>query len=185
MPPFSWTDEKSGVKQEDVEIASVSVASNPDPSVRYGYILGPSIINSVTRTSTWSPPQQSNENTPGKQKYAINANDRKRNTTNPPPNPSVEAANRTKAGKPTSSPLGPSGGRASLSVQSKENPYGPDRQNALNQEKSAKLNFSTLLTPLLVGLKPHDILYIPSLKGVFIEDWIVQSVGYAQKGGSV
>jgi hypothetical protein len=70
-------------------------------------------------------------------------------------------------------------------VQSKENPYGPDRQNALNQEKSAKLNFSTLLTPLLVGLKPHDILYIPSLKGVFIEDWIVQSVGYAQKGGSV
>jgi hypothetical protein len=70
-------------------------------------------------------------------------------------------------------------------VQSKENPYGPDRQNALNQEKNAKLNFSTFMCPLLVGIKPHDILYIPSLSGQFMEDWIVQSVGYSAQNGSV
>jgi hypothetical protein len=70
-------------------------------------------------------------------------------------------------------------------VASKENPNGPDRQNALNQEKGSELNFSTLMCPLLVGLKPHDILYIPSLKGGFIEDWIVQSVGYSSQNGSV
>jgi hypothetical protein len=97
----------------------------------------------------------------------------------------VVAANKDGPAKTTSSPLGPSGGRASLSVQSKENPYGPDRQNALNQEKNAKLNFSTFLTPVLVGLKPHDILYIPSLSGEFIEDWIVQSVGYSAQNGGV
>jgi hypothetical protein len=185
MPPFSWVDKKKEIKQQDVEIASVLTASNPDPTKRYGYILGPSIINTMTRTSQWSPPQQSNENDPAKQRFATNAIDRGRNTANPQPNSSVVAANKDGPAKPTSSPLGTSGGRASLSVQSKENPYGPDRQNALNQEKNAKLNFSTFLTPVLVGLKPHDILYIPSLSGEFIEDWIVQSVGYSAQNGGV
>jgi hypothetical protein len=185
MPPFSWVDKKKEIKQQDVEIASVSTSSNPDPTVRYGYILGPSIINTITRTSTWSPPQQSNENTPGKQAYATNAQKAKQNRSNPSTAASAAAANTTKAAKPTPSPLGTSGGRASLSVQSKENPYGPDRQIALNQEKNAKLNFSTFLCPLLVGLKPHDILYVPSLSGEFIEDWIVQSVGYSQQDGNV
>jgi hypothetical protein len=41
------------------------------------------------------------------------------------------------------------------------------------------------MCPLFVGLKPHDILYIPSLTGEFIEDWIVQSVGYSAQNGGV
>jgi hypothetical protein len=41
------------------------------------------------------------------------------------------------------------------------------------------------MCPLLVGIKPHDILYIPSLSGEFIEDWVVQSVGYSAQNGSV
>jgi hypothetical protein len=185
MPPFSWVDSKGGIKQEDVEIASVTTASNPDPTVRYGYILGPAIIDSITRTSQWSQPQQSSENNPGKQRYATNPVSRGKNVSNPQPNPSVVAANKEGPAKPTSAPLGTSNQRASLSVQSKENPYGPNRQNALNQEKNAKLNFSTFMCPLLVGIKPHDILYIPSLSGEFIEDWVVQSVGYSAQNGSV
>jgi len=183
MPPFSWKGKDS--KQETVVEASVSQPSSPDPTVRYGYILGPSIINTMTRTSVWSQPQQSNENSPIKQKYATNPTARAQNISNPPLKPSVEAARKERAAKPTSAPLGTSNGRASLSIQSKENPNGPDRQNALNQEKNAKLTFSTFLCPLLVGLKPHDILYIPSLTGQFIEDWIVQSVGYSAQNGGV
>ena len=185
MPPFSWVDKKKEIKQEDVEIASVTTASNPDPTVRYGYILGPSIIDRITRTSQWSPPQQQKDNNPNSQKFATNANNSGKNTANPQPNASVSSENKEGAGKVTSAPLGPSGQRASLSVQSKENPYGPDRQNASNQEKTAKLDFSTFMCPLLVGIKPHDILYVPSLSGEFIEDWVVQSVGYSAQNGSV
>jgi hypothetical protein len=43
----------------------------------------------------------------------------------------------------------------------------------------------TLMCPILVGVKPHDILYVPSLTGKYIEDWIVQSVGYSQNNGQV
>jgi hypothetical protein len=41
------------------------------------------------------------------------------------------------------------------------------------------------MCPLLVGVKPHDIIFIPSFTGKFIEDWIVQTVGYNQDDGRV
>lgn len=178
MPPFSW----NGGTQESVIEATVDSPSSIDPTVRYGYFLGPSVINSITRTSLWKAPQQSNENLPGKQAYATKPSNQTQQQQSPPTSPQTATAN---TGKPTSAPLGPAGQRASLSVQSVENPKGPDRQNALNQEKSSDLSFSTFMTPVLVGLKPHDILYVPSLSGNFIEDWIVQSVGYSQQNGSV
>jgi hypothetical protein len=34
-------------------------------------------------------------------------------------------------------------------------------------------------------VKPNDILYIPNFTGEFIEDWIIQSVGYSQNNGQV
>jgi hypothetical protein len=41
------------------------------------------------------------------------------------------------------------------------------------------------MCPLLVGVKPHDIIFVPSLTGKYIEDWIVQSVGYSQDDGQI
>jgi hypothetical protein len=41
------------------------------------------------------------------------------------------------------------------------------------------------MCPLLVGVKPHDIIFVPSLTGNYIEDWIVQSVGYSQDDGQI
>ena len=66
-----------------------------------------------------------------------------------------------------------------------KNPKGPARQNALNEEKTATLSFSTMMVPVLTGIKPHDIVFIPSLKGDFIEDWIVNSVSYKTSNGKV
>ena len=41
------------------------------------------------------------------------------------------------------------------------------------------------MCPVLTGIKPLDIVYIPSLKGDFIEDWIVDSVGYDTNDGRI
>jgi hypothetical protein len=41
------------------------------------------------------------------------------------------------------------------------------------------------MCPLLVGIKPGDVVYVPSLTGKYIEDWIVQNVGYDQSNGAV
>jgi hypothetical protein len=186
MPPFSF-QEKEGSAQEPVLNAATAIGPGqlPDVTKRYGYILGPAIINSITRTSNWKPPQQDNEKTPGSQPRARDPRTGRFVAQSPATSPQVAQSNPQGAAARTSSPLGSANNRASLGIQNKDNPLAQNRQNALNDEKGSELNMDTLMCPLLVGIKPHDILYVPSLTGNFIEDWIVQSVGYSQNNGQV
>jgi hypothetical protein len=182
FPPYS---QKTGGKEQEVlnGATDIGVGQAPDPKKRYGYVVGPAVFNTLQRDSTWKPPQQSNDNTPGSQPFAKDPKkDSSTVTQNPPAQPQTSTQATT---KPTSSPLGTSSARPNPGVRNKDNPLGPDRQNALNNEKSAKLQMDTLMCPVLVGIKPHDIIFVPSLTGDFMEDWIVQSVGYSQNNGQV
>lgn len=176
-PPYSW-DKDAEVLNGATEVPQ---GSSPLPEKRYGYILGPGNITSVQRQSQWNPPQQTTQNTPSTQ---IRARDYKgRFISQAPVNGAQKQAADT--AKPSSSPLGTALARPNPGIQNKHNPDGPTKQNLLTEEGTASLNFQTLLTPLLVGIKPLDIVYIPSLKGDFIEDWIVDTVSYDQNDGNV
>jgi hypothetical protein len=177
--PFSWEGDKGEVKNGATDIP---FDTNPDPTVRYGYILGPSIINTITRTTEWKPPQQTNDNKPGTQTRARDARGRY-TKNNPVPAPQRRLSDPATAAAKTSSPLGTSNGRSTPGIANKDNPDQVPKQNALQDEKVAQLSFQTNLSPILVGIKPHDIVYVPSLKGDFMEDWIVQSVDYDQNDG--
>jgi hypothetical protein len=142
--------------------------------------VGPSIINSLTRESKWQPPQQTTQNTPSTQ---IRARDSKTGQYIKGDPSAVQQQQETAA--PSSSPLGTANARPNPGIQNKENPDGPTKQNLLTQEGTATMSFQTLMCPLLVGVKPHDIIYIPSLKGDYIEDWIVDTVSYDQSDGNV
>jgi hypothetical protein len=183
FPPYSYKG-KNG-KDQPVFNAATDIQNDqmPDPSKRYGYIIGPAIFSTIQRETNWKPPQQSNNNVPGTQAFARNPKADPTNTTQKPPaNPQDSTKNTAKK---TSSPLGTANGRANPGVGNAKNPEGPNRQNALNDEKASKLQMDTLMCPLLVGIKPHDIIFIPSLTGDFMEDWIVQQVSYNQNNGRV
>jgi hypothetical protein len=177
--PYSW---KGKGEQEEVKngVTEIAAGSAPLAKERYGYLLGPSMINSTTRTFNWKPPQQENSGGPSTQVKTERPRDEKTGRFL-----TYQEAAKRQAAKKTSSPLGTANARPNPGVQNKENPYGPDRQIALNAEKSQDLTFDTFMCPALVGLKPNDIVFIPSLKGDFIEDWIVQNVDYAQSNGTV
>jgi hypothetical protein len=185
FPPYSWKNPKTGKETEVLNGATdIKAGSAPVASQRYGYILGPSIINSIRRESTLPPPQKTNTNTPNTQAFATDPSNQ--NYSSPQtPNTSQQIAIKGPAAKATSSPLGTANGRANPGVRNIDNPYGPDRQNALNQENVSKLSLDTLMCPVLVGVKPNDILFIPSFTGNFMEDWEVKSVGYTQNNGNV
>jgi hypothetical protein len=183
FPPFSYTP-KGGKQETVINAATLGPNSVIDVTKRYGYILGPSIINSLTRTSEWKPPQQDQNKTPGKQAFARDARGRF-TSPNPPTAPQAAAANPSGAAASTSSPQGVANASSNPGIRNADNPEGPDRQNALSDEKVATLSVDTLMCPLLVGIKPYDIVYVPSLSGNFIEDWIVQSVDYSQNNGDV
>ena len=178
FPPFSW-DKNGEVKNGATEIKA---GEGPKPELRYGYLIGPSLINSLTRKSEWVPPQQTTQNTPGTQ---TRARDKKtgRYTSQTPATAAQVQASRSSGS--SSSPLGTASARANPGIQNKDNPDGATKQNILQQEGTAQLSFQTFLVPVLVGLKPHDILYVPSLKGSYIEDWIVDTVSYDQNDGNV
>ena len=177
--PYSY----KGSKEEVIDASEREGGKSPDPEKRYGYILGPSIINTLTRSASWKPPQQDNTKTPSSQPVVIDAKKNKDKVQNPVTNPQNKSG--TTAAKPTSSPLGTANNRGSSNVQALSNPEAPDRQNANNQEKAAELQMNTFMCPVLVGIKPHDIVFVPSLSGKYIEDWIVQNVSYTQSNGTV
>lgn len=184
MPPFSFPN---GNGTEEVLNGATAILPGqlPDPLKRYGYLLGPSIINSMQRTYNWKPPQQDNTNNPSTQPLAKKPATAAAQQQSPALAPQAASANPTAAAARTSSPLGISGNRASPNILNKDNPLAQFRQDALNDEKASELSLETMMVPVLVGIKPHDIVYIPSLTGDFIEDWIVQAVGYSQNNGQV
>ena len=179
--PFTWEKDEGEVKNGATDIGP---GVPPDPTIRYGYLLGPSLINTMTRETNWVTPQQSNDNSPSTQNKARDSRGRYV-AQNPPPAPQKQLADEKGAAQKTSSPQGTANGRATPGVGNKDNPDAQDKQNALQGEKVARLSLQTILCPVLVGVKPHDILYVPSLKGDYIEDWIVQGVDYSQNGGRV
>lgn len=178
FPPFSW-DKEAEVKNGATDIP---VDTSPRPEIRYGYLLGPSIIDSMERQSQWQPPQQNTQNNPNTQVKPRDPVTGRWVKQKPVTAPQEQAI---KTGKATSAPLGPANSSANPGIQNKDNPDGPTKQIILQQEGTSTLSFQTLMTPVLVGIKPHDIVYIPSYKGDYIEDWIVDSVSYDQSDGKV
>ena len=186
MAPWSFKDPKTGKYPVALNgYSDIPAGQAPKPEERYAYFLGPSVIKSISRTADWKPPQQDNSNLPSSQALAQNSETADKKQQNPPTAQQVAQANKTQAAKKTSAPQGTANGRANPGVANLDNPDGPSKQIASNEEKGSQLSLQTFMCPLLVGVKPKDIIYVPSLTGKYIEDWIVESVGYDQSNGSV
>ena len=176
ISPFTWDAENNqpvytpGPKDKD-----------PDPTKRYGYLLGPGIINEISRSAQWTPPQANNLNRALKQ-----------------PNPTGVMKNRfqnlnknqtlySDVSKKKGATRSPSSAKLNPGVRNARNPDGPTKQMMLQQESQCKLQANVFMHPFIVGIKPSDILYVPSLSdgAKYIEDWIVDAVTYHQTDGGV
>jgi hypothetical protein len=177
--PFSWKPEQNTVLNG---VSELPPDTDPKPDQRYGYIIGPSIIDSLLRETEWKPPQQTKQNTPSTQTKVSNSKTARSTNQKPATSAQVKLADNT---RPGSSPQGTSLARANPGISNVSNPDGPTKQYALEDERTATMSFQTMLCPALVGIKPYDVVYIPSLTGNYIEDWIVESVSYDQNDGNV
>ena len=180
MCPFTW--DKS---QTIIDARLIPKNVTPNPGQRYGYILGPSIINSLTRETQWKPPQQSRTANPARTSQPINKpskNNKKSNKSQA--NPALTTIVQETNQKSTASPVG-SSKAISLTMNNANDPDVAKKKEALENEATAKLTCDTLMVPILVGIKPHDIIYVPSFNGEYIEDWIVGDVQYKQTDGGV
>lgn len=190
-PPFIWegsTYSNGEIKpnpQAPIVVEALSLTSQgPDPTVRYGYLLGPSMINTITKTSEWSPPQRTKT-------YTINSQAKiqpKQVPSSGQPNPTNQQANSQATGTAAAKTGGASGSHGSKSrpgMRLEDNEEGEKKKLLIQEERTAKLSANLFMCPALTGIKPCDILYIPGYSGVYIEDWIVTSVEYEQTNGGV
>jgi hypothetical protein len=154
----------------------------PDPTKRYGYLIGPSLINTMERSYQWAPPQQENLASPAKDSTPTKTK-KKKGKGKPPVNTQQE-----KAATPKGAVISPASAAPNPGIRVQKDTVGPDKKILMQQEAAAKLSFNTFLVPALVGIKPYDIIYIPSLNASGpedIEDWIVNTVDYNQTDGGV
>jgi hypothetical protein len=177
--PYSWE------KSPQVINAVAGTQDNPDPSKRYGYILGPAIIEDLERSSEWQPPQQTNVNTTVKRPIPSAPASAAEPSGTQNPTTAPEANAQENAQQVTSSPSNTSKNLITATMRMTENEDGPVKQELLNKEKQAKLTANMFMCPVLTGIKPHDIVFVPSLTGKYIEDWIVSSVTYQQSAGKI
>ena len=156
----------------------------PDPSVRYGYFLGPGIINTITKTSEWQPPQKTQtslDSTQAKVQAPDPGTQGQPTPTTPQSQQAAAAAqsqNRSGAGNTANS-------RARPGVRLKENQDGEKRKIEIQQERGSKLSTSLFMCPALTGIKPSDIIFIPNYSGTYMEDWLVNGIEYSQTDGGV
>ena len=180
MCPFSYD-----TSQTVLDARLIPKNASPNPGQRYGYIIGPSIINSLQRVVQWRPPQESRTHNPAKTPNPVLRKGRKNRQSNKPEaNPVATTQNEELDQIPTPSPVGSNAG-ISITMSNANDPMVAKKKAALQAENANSVTFMTFMVPILVGIKPHDIIYIPSLTGNYIEDWIVSSVNYGQTDGGV
>lgn len=181
--PYTWEYEgtngvASGYETVDAITAGWDLITNPDPTLRYGYIIGPGIIQSFTRTYEWQPPQKSQEITAMMNRKAEERKEAKRQK-------SLQDKKKEQSAQNATAPSGVYQSKTTGNIKSENNESGPRKQDIFTKERSAKLSLSTLMCPALTGIKPLDIIFIPSYSGKYIEDWIVSSVEYQQNDKGV
>lgn len=173
----------STVSPEEIQLASTKAPTST--VIRYVFLLVPSMFQSFTRNYEWQPPQKSQEITSlvSRKIESLKKSAEKSTDSNPD---NSKNANKGLAGLPEGVYQGKLSNGVTLETAGKaDNEYGPRNQDLFNKEKAAKLSFTTYMCPILVGIKPLDVIVIPEFRSNFLEDWVVTSVEYQQTSGGV
>lgn len=176
--PLSW----QGAQKCGTIKVPAGAQSEPIPKERYGYIIGPGIITSFTRQMEYTQPSQDYTSTSNQEKNPPQSTKGK-SATGTQNRPATQA--ERKAQKPGSSVMNASSPGNVKGFLYTDNPNGPQKQKFMNEEEGVKINAQIYLCPAITGIKPQDVLYVPSLKGEVIEDYKVTTVTYSEQGGVI
>jgi hypothetical protein len=181
--PLSW----EGKEKKDSVMFPPGPGGTPKGEQRYGYILGPTIIQSFTRTMQYPPQTQGLDasvtqpgSTPNKEKQPKVPGSQKLIAQK-----QQDQAQKDAQKKSVTNPSSPSTVKGN---KFSKNDVGPEKQQFMQKEdQGVEFQTSVFMCPAVVGIKPQDVIYIPSLKigDAIMEDYKVKSVTYTQDGALV
>lgn len=176
--PYAW--------EKDTPVEELAVDEQyPKVTTRYGFFLGPCLIETIQKTSQWQPPQRRNiDNTNSQMRYQPpTPQPQGVGTQGSAPAQATQRAQATAAQRPGVAGIGQS--KTNVRGVFKDNEDGEKKKEMLQKEGQCKLSTTLFMSPVFTGIKPYDILFIPNFSGTFMEDWVVESVEYSQTDGGV
>lgn len=174
-----------------------SEAGNDQPAVAAGqieavvgerkvFIIGPGLLNSFSRDQTFNLGQTTLRMGSSTQSSPASIQQVNKEVAQEGSAPQQEAANSTNSQGGTGGIANPGQARSGTTTFS-------DKEKKALAAKAAKVTTKCsaefFMVPYLVGIKPRDIVALPSLKvkgdDIFVEDWLVDSVNYSQDDNGV
>lgn len=158
-----------------------------------GFLIGPGLIETVTRSATFktTPSTPSSTDFPAVQEStSLQEKDDKKEAIariEKPPEREKIAEDKRKKVKPkvgTGSSIKPALPKLTTE-ETGEGGTTSQEDKAINEAvMECKAQCEFFMVPQMVGIKPGDVFFIPSLKGDYVEDWFINKVSYtAAKGG--
>lgn len=157
----------------------------------FGFLLGPGLMETIARTTTFRTTPSTPlvpDSPPIQESLSLQEEDDKkdavpRKNTPIPKREDVAESKRDsiKDKYKTGSAIKPNTPR--VTKDEAETKIGEDKAQS-ESVSECKASGEFFMVPQIVGIKPGDVFFIPSLKGDYVEDWFITKVGYsAAKGG--
>ena len=173
---ISYTPNKEGETAEDQP--TVQDGSQPaTPGKRAVYIIGPGLMENISRSQKFTEGNTTTDRAASTTGSNLNEPEQT-GVVQPGSAPQEDAANQetTTATKGKSNPSSAESGTVT--------PSGQDEaaRVAFASILQSTCKLKVLMVPYMVGIKPRDLMVIPSLQGPggFLEDWEVDDVSYSQ-----
>ena len=171
----------SPVKKGELEIDKPEVNSSgveAKPATRTVFIIGPGLMTNITRTQNFESGSTSTN-------FASSPESPNVAQTNQESVPQPQnAAPQTETAESSNTEGGTSGQPNPGSTNTGSTPAADDKEATAAIVKGivTSLKFTVLMVPYMVGIKPRDLVAIPSLRSGgdrYIEDWEVTEVQYS------
>jgi len=172
---LSYSPAMEGELAEDLPADAGTTESKPGQ--RRFFIIGPGLMENITRSQNFQEGQTATKRNSSKLATPSNETEQSE-VVQPDSAPQQSSASQTL----DSGVLG----KPSLSKDESGivRPGANDikARQAFSSQLTTKCDLNVMMVPYMVGIKPRDILVIPSLKGPgdYLEDWEVDSVTYDQ-----
>ena len=172
---ISYPASKPGELEED---KPQPPGSSPESAKRTVHILGPGLMENVKRRQAYSSPQQADtQGGTSNKETAATETEAKRSQPAGPSKSAAESSNKAGTTGPANKPKA----RTGTAEQGSE---GKDvGRLALAQQLAVEMTADFIMVPQVVGMKPGDIVAIPSIKGPadYIEDYEIKEISYTQE----
>jgi hypothetical protein len=153
---------------------------SPVPAKRSVHILGPGLMENIKRRQAYSSPQQADTQggTSNKETAATETEAKGSQIPGTPAGTAAASANAAGTTGPANKPKGRTGVEEDGAPDEKEK-----ARLAMAQQLAVEMTADFIMVPQVVGMRPGDIVCVPSLKGPgdYIEDFEIKEISYTQE----